>query len=174
VVVTGPSGYRVALTRRPDGTYLAPLGFDGMLLRTAPGWTLQRRSRGDAFDFSRDGSLEATRDAGGRRYAVEYVDVRDRTLLSSYGSGSGQRAGSAFAVTGFCAASMTRRPRATATATRPAVLRPGAAKRARTRSTTVRARALKRRRTIRSDAQAHHTSGATAPAAVAIRAAFGA
>ena len=92
VVVTGPSGYRVAMTRRPDGTYLAPLGFDGTLLRTAPGWTLQRRSRGDAFEFSRDGSLEATRDAGGRRFAVEYVDVRDRTLLSSYGSGSGPRA----------------------------------------------------------------------------------
>ena len=92
IVVTGPSGYRVAMTRRPDGTYLAPLGFDGTLLRTAPGWTLRRRSRGDAFVFSRDGSLEATRDAGGRRFAVEYVDVRGRTLLSSYGSGSGQRA----------------------------------------------------------------------------------
>ena len=92
VVVTGPSGYRVAMTRRPDGTYLAPLGFDGTLLRTAPGWTLQRRSRGDALIFSRHGSLEATRDVAGRRFAVEYAHVRGRTLLSSYGSGSGQRA----------------------------------------------------------------------------------
>ena len=92
IMVTGPSGYRVAMTRRPDGTYLAPPSFDGTLLRTAPGWTLQRRSRGDAFVFSGDGSLEATRDAGGRRFTVEHVDVHGRTLLSSYGSGSDQRA----------------------------------------------------------------------------------
>ncbi len=91
-VVTGPSGYRVSLTRRLDGMYVAPIGFDGVLVRRSTDWTIERPSAGDAFFFSSAGRLEATRDAYGRSFTVANVTGGGRALLSSYGSASGRRA----------------------------------------------------------------------------------
>ena len=91
-VVAGPSGYRISMPRLAAGTYLAPVGFDGALLRTSAGWTLERRSAGDAFFFSAAGRLDATRDARGRGFTVDYITAGGRARVAGYGAGSGGRA----------------------------------------------------------------------------------
>ena len=91
VVLAGPSGYVISMPRRLDGTYIAPTGFDGALVRTSAGWTLERRSAGDAFFFSPAGRLVATRDARGRGFTVEYAPAGSEARLSSYGSAPDRR-----------------------------------------------------------------------------------
>jgi len=90
-VVAGPSGYRISMPALLAGTYLAPMGFDGALLRTSAGWTLERRSAGDAFFFSAAGRLVATRDARGRGFTVEYVAAGNGARVAGYGVASGGR-----------------------------------------------------------------------------------
>jgi len=124
-VVAGPSGYVISMPRRLDGTYLAPAGFDGALVRTSAGWTLERRSAGDAFFFSPAGRLVATRDAHGRGFTVEYAPA---TRLSSYGSAPDRRARFCYRgdglLRGFVDPASGRR-RYSYAAGRPAGARPG-------------------------------------------------
>jgi YD repeat-containing protein len=90
-LVTGPSGYRLLFVKQPDGTFKAPAGFDGSLLKTPTGWTLSRTSQGDQFGFNGSGQLSWTKDRQARDFTVQGTSAAGRDVLSSYGTNSGRR-----------------------------------------------------------------------------------
>lgn len=90
-LVTGPSGYRLLFVKQSDGTFNAPAGFDGSLLKTPSGWTLSRTSQGDQFGFNDSGQLSWTKDRQARDFTVQGTSAAGRDVLSSYGTNSGRR-----------------------------------------------------------------------------------
>lgn len=89
--VRGPSGYRIRFERQTDGSYVAPEGFDGALVKTPSGWTLTRTSQNDEFGFDGSGNLTTTKDSSARDFTVQGTSAAGRTVLSSYGTASGRR-----------------------------------------------------------------------------------
>lgn len=90
-LVTGPSGYKLRFVKQTDGTFTAPADFDGSLVKTASGWTLNRTSQGDQFGFDNSGTLTWTKDAAARDFTVQGTSAAGRDVLSSYGTSLGQR-----------------------------------------------------------------------------------
>jgi hypothetical protein len=90
-LVAGPSGYRLLFVKQPDGTFKAPAGFDGSLLKTPSGWMLSRTSQGDQFGFNGSGQLSWTKDRQARDFTVQGTSAAGRDVLSSYGTNSGRR-----------------------------------------------------------------------------------
>lgn len=92
VIATGPTGYRIRFVKQPDNSYIAPPGFDGGLVKTSSGWALTRTSKSDQFVFSNAGGLDSTVDAASRPFTVADTSSGGSTVLSSYGTPTGQRA----------------------------------------------------------------------------------
>jgi YD repeat-containing protein len=90
-LVTGPSGYKLLFVKQADGTLKAPAGFDGSLVATSSGWTLNRTSQGDQFGFNGSGQLSWTKDSQARDFTVQGTSAAGRDVLSSYGTSSGRR-----------------------------------------------------------------------------------
>jgi YD repeat-containing protein len=98
--VRGPSGYRIRFARQPDGSYAAPAGFDGSLVKTPSGWTLTRTSQNDEFGFDGSGNLTWTKDSELRDFTVQGTSAAGRTILSSYGTNSGRRVNLSYTTSG--------------------------------------------------------------------------
>jgi YD repeat-containing protein len=98
--VRGPSGYRIRFARQADGSYVAPEGFDGTLVKTPSGWTLSRTSQNDEFGFDGSGALAWTKDAELRDFTVQGTSAAGRTVLSSYGTNSGRRVNLSYTTSG--------------------------------------------------------------------------
>jgi YD repeat-containing protein len=90
-LVTGPSGYRILFAKQADGAFKAPTGFDGSLVASSSGWTLNRTSQGDQFGFNGSGQLSWTKDSQARDFTVQGTSAAGRDVLSSYGTNSGRR-----------------------------------------------------------------------------------
>lgn len=92
VVLNGPSGYRVTMRRKDDGTYQGPEGFDGVMSHDGPEWVLDRPATADSLTFDPSGVLISTIDSSRREFTVADTSAAGKTVLSSYGTQSGRRA----------------------------------------------------------------------------------
>jgi YD repeat-containing protein len=92
VTAHGPNGYVQAFSERADGTFSAPAGSAATLTHQSNGtYVLVEPLLGTQLMFTSAGTLTDTVDAAGRAFTVAMTSAAGQTVLSSFGTASGQR-----------------------------------------------------------------------------------
>ena len=90
--LVGPNGYAISFEKRSDGSFAAPLSYEGSLTTNADGtFTLDQPSQSDTLTFDSHGKLSQVTDGAGNTFTVQDAPVAGKTVLSSYGPASGKR-----------------------------------------------------------------------------------
>jgi YD repeat-containing protein len=90
VILHGPNGYVVTLTRAPDGTYTGPTEYEGTLTKNADGTYTLTNEDAPTYQFNASGILASETTEEGNTFTIADTTVSGKSVLHALSPASGK------------------------------------------------------------------------------------